>query len=581
MKLFQKILSAFAIVLCIGLVLFLRFYQLGNIPQGINVDEASYGYDAYSLLQTGKDIWGNRDTTLKSFGDYKPIGLSYTIIPFIKLIGLSTLSTRLPSAIFGVLTLVVTFFLLKLLTGKKSISFIGVIVLGLSPWHFGLSRLFYEPNIGLFFLVSSFYFQLKYLKGERHLRFLIYSAILIAVGGYYYSVLRYLGVGILSICIIIGNYKNPKTLVSQGLVAGLFWAIIAIPYLGDMFGSKGLVRLGQEGKMHEFGDVLVITENRQMCYISSGYNPTIAKLCYGLWNKPGEKLINGTRTYIELLSPKYLFLSGYQKDVVPEKSGAFLEILLPFYLIGLYVLTTSVKKYLENIYILLCILFVNIPIALAGAQNIHRNVVGLYLVFLIIMYGISKSITYLGSKSTIIKNITYTLVIIIFAWSQFRYLASYYFIFTRTQPDIWLSDSPQLMSWLGENDKGREVYYYDFDFGPLIYSFYNNLDPVIVQKNIRWTPMNQYGWTHISSIEGLQTNRGNIWQDLCELNTSRSTKLLVVKGKKDEWQEVMQFQTKDFTKVHVLHEVYDSKILYDYLNKKDPLALKATCSSQK
>ena len=581
MKLFQKIFSAIAIVLCIVLVIFLRFYQLGNIPQGINVDEASYGYDAFSLLQTGKDIWGNRDTTLKSFGDYKPAGLSYTIIPFIKMFGLSTLSTRLPSALFGFFTLIVTFFLLKLLTGEKSVSLIGVIVLGLSPWHFGLSRLFYEPNIGLFFLVSSLYFQLKYLKGERHLKFLIYSAILIAAGGYYYSVLRYLGVGILSICIIIGNYQYPKKLVSQGLVVGIFWAIIAIPYLGDMFGSKGLVRLGQEGKMHEFGDVLVITENRQMCYISSGYNPIIAKFCYGLWNKPGEKLVNGIRTYIELLSPKYLFLNGYQKDVIPEKSGAFLEILLPFYLLGIYALIISIKKYLENIYILVCLLFVNIPIALAGAQNIHRNVLGLYIVFIIIIYGISYFVNLIGSKKLILKIFAYIFITSLFIWSQCRYIANYYYVFTRTQPDIWLSDSPQLMSWLAQNIHGREVYYYDFDFGPLIYSFYNKLNPVIVQKNTRWTPMNQYGWTHISSIEGLQSNRGNILKDICTLNNAGSSKLLVVNGKKDEWQEVVQFQTKNFTGIHVLHEVYDSKILYDYLNKKDPAALKATCSSQK
>ncbi|MFZ2199893.1 MAG: glycosyltransferase family 39 protein [Microgenomates group bacterium] len=578
-KLFHKISFIFLIVVSTCIVVFLRFYALGSIPKGINVDEASYGYDAYSLLKTGKDMWGSRGTTLKSFGDYKPAGLSYTLVPLVKHFGLSTLTTRLPSAIFGFLTLIVTFFIVQTLTSNHVVAFISSIVLGLSPWHFGLSRLFYEPNIGLFFISCSIYFQLQYLKNNHKIKYLIISSIFVAIAGYYYSVLRYIGVGTLGIAVLVGGFHAYKQILKHCLIFGIVWALVALPYLGDMFGVRGLVRLSQEGKLQEFGNVLVITENRQMCYISSEHNSLIAQLCYALWNKPGEKLVNATRTYIELLSPKYLFLNGYQKDVVPANNGAYIASLLPFFLVGIYIVLLRFKKNILFKYVLVSTLFAIIPVALAGAQNIHRNVVGLYLVLMIIMIGVNETLCLMRNKSW--KFALYPLILIIM-WSQSRYLANYYYIFTRVQPEIWSSDTPDLMSWLGDHAREQEISFYDYDFGPLYYSFYNKLDPTSFQKNAVWDELNQYGWTRIHSITGKLTNDDNIWRNICaQSNPSRSSHLLVITGSKSEWQEVAQFQTKNFTGIHILHEVYDSKILYDYLNKKDSVALTTTCSSQK
>lgn len=46
-----------------GIFLFafvLRVFMLGHIPWGFQWDEASYAYNAYSILKTGKDEWGFR-----------------------------------------------------------------------------------------------------------------------------------------------------------------------------------------------------------------------------------------------------------------------------------------------------------------------------------------------------------------------------------------------------------------------------------------------------------------------------------------------------------------------------------------
>src|SRR3989338_7228573 len=65
----------------------LRLLWLGSIPAGIYADEASSGYDAFSLLHTGSDRHGEFLPLLfRSFGDYIPPVYNYSIIPFAALL---------------------------------------------------------------------------------------------------------------------------------------------------------------------------------------------------------------------------------------------------------------------------------------------------------------------------------------------------------------------------------------------------------------------------------------------------------------------------------------------------------------
>lgn len=570
-----------SLLIAVIFLIFLRFYQLGEIPHGINVDEASYGYDAYSLLKTGKDMWGEKSASLKSFGDFKPAGLSYTLIPFVNYFGLSTTTTRLPSALFGAATLIVTFYLIKELLGSFYLSLIGATILALSPWHFGLSRLFYEPNIGLFFISSSILAQIRYLQKPLSIKYLIFAALLSAIAGYYYAVLRYLGLGMLVTVTFLANYPSPQKIFKAGIVTVLCWITLAFPYLSDMFGSKGLVRMQQENALHSFGNTLVINENREMCYLSSNQNPLLTKLCYYLWNKPGEKAIDTVTIFTQLISPKYLFLSGYQKDVLPLNYGAYLEVAVILYWFGLFYLLTNWREDKAHLYILVTYLFTTLPIAWAGALNIHRHVVGLYLVLLICVYGLRFLLLLINRFD--INWVKYGLIILlsfVYIWSQSRFLAKYYFVYTRQQPEIWLADTPEIMNWLGANQGNRQIKFYDYDFAPLFYAFYNRLYVPTFQSNARWSNPNQYGWIHLEGIGTEIENKDNIWREIC-LHTIASSppQLLVVTGNKSEWADVVLSQFKNFTGIHVLHEVYDSQVLYNYLKAKDPVNLLEQCAN--
>ncbi len=61
----------------------LRIWGIGQYPVGLNADEAAIGYNAYSLLQTGKDEYGKSfPLSIRSFDDYKPPLYAYLTVRF-------------------------------------------------------------------------------------------------------------------------------------------------------------------------------------------------------------------------------------------------------------------------------------------------------------------------------------------------------------------------------------------------------------------------------------------------------------------------------------------------------------------
>lgn len=105
-------------ILLLGIVIFafvIRFYRVSEIPSGFFADEASIGYNAYTILTKGIDEYGvNYPLFFRAFGEYKNPVQIYATVPFIALFGLNEFSVRLVSVIFGVLSI----FALYILTNE-------------------------------------------------------------------------------------------------------------------------------------------------------------------------------------------------------------------------------------------------------------------------------------------------------------------------------------------------------------------------------------------------------------------------------------------------------------------------------
>ena len=124
-----------------------RLLWLSRYPVGFTPDEAAFGYNAYSLLLTGRDEWGTSwwklfFTNLRSFGDYKLPLYAFLAVPTVKIFGLTEFAVRLPNAIFSVLAIGAIYLLanklfpdkeLKIKNLKLKIGNIAAAILSVSP----------------------------------------------------------------------------------------------------------------------------------------------------------------------------------------------------------------------------------------------------------------------------------------------------------------------------------------------------------------------------------------------------------------------------------------------------------------
>ncbi|MEG1805627.1 MAG: glycosyltransferase family 39 protein [Clostridia bacterium] len=172
-----------AILIC-GFLL--RSVMLGTYPGGLNQDEASIGYEAFSILNSGVDRNGVPfPVHLISWGSGQNAFYAYLCIPFIKLFGLTTFAIRLPMCVVGCLSIFVFSCILKTLWGKKT-ALIGTIVFALNPWHIMKSRWALESNIFPDLILIGVWFLVVWLiQGKKF--GLYFSAILLGLSAYAYG----------------------------------------------------------------------------------------------------------------------------------------------------------------------------------------------------------------------------------------------------------------------------------------------------------------------------------------------------------------------------------------------------------
>lgn len=141
------------IVLSLIIVLagFLYFYKLADLPNSLSDDEAAVGYNAYSILKTGRDEFGKSfPIAFRFFGAYTPPLYVYVVAPVIKFFGLSEVVVRIPSGLATIAGVLIVFFFIKKLDLFKSplAGLIGAFIFAISPWVIYYARVGYEVTAG-------------------------------------------------------------------------------------------------------------------------------------------------------------------------------------------------------------------------------------------------------------------------------------------------------------------------------------------------------------------------------------------------------------------------------------------------
>lgn len=183
MKFFKSRISieVFLILLVIVLGAYLRFIKLAEIPNGLYVDEALIGYNAYSIFKTGRDEYGKLFPILfRFFGSYSPPLYVYLSAIVIRFLGLNIFSVRLVSSLSGIAAILIIYFFSKSLKITKTLSYplIAAFIFSLAPGAIFYSRLGYEVNLAFSIYLLGIYLLWLSLKNSRFLIFALPTLVL-------------------------------------------------------------------------------------------------------------------------------------------------------------------------------------------------------------------------------------------------------------------------------------------------------------------------------------------------------------------------------------------------------------------
>lgn len=316
----------------------LRLYKLASVPPSLYWDEASLGYNAYSILKTAHDEHGKflPLTNFAAFGDYKPPGYIYAAVPSIAIFGLTEFAIRFPSAFFGTLTVLLTYLLAKKFFEKEKIALLSAFFLAISPWHLQFSRGAFEANLGLFLSLLGIYLFVKFAKDNQYW---IFPSLLAFLAAMYTFTGQRLFVPFILLILFIqfknAVFKNLKVVIA-GLVifAFLFWPL----YKFATGTIEGRLRFNE---VTIFNDLAPADESTRL-----RTNDNFAWWANLIHNRRLEYAHEYLVHYFDAFNPAFLFTKG---DANPRLSvqevGELYLIDLPLILSGIYFLFSKKQNF--------------------------------------------------------------------------------------------------------------------------------------------------------------------------------------------------------------------------------------------
>lgn len=191
----KKFWIVFGCIAVIGILV--RTVAFTIVPGGLNQDEASMLYDAYSLLKFGVDRNGTSfPVYFESWGSGQNSLLAYLTIPFVAMFGMNVFTARIVSLLFSIGSIFAFYYLLKLLFKNKQLALVGMAFFAICPYTIMISRWGLESNLLPHMLLYSVIFL---VKAYDKLKYLFPACVLFGLSLYSYAI-SYLFVPLILIC---------------------------------------------------------------------------------------------------------------------------------------------------------------------------------------------------------------------------------------------------------------------------------------------------------------------------------------------------------------------------------------------
>lgn len=411
----------------------LRLWNLGNVPPSPDWDEVSLGYNAYSIMQTGKDEYNQSlPVVLRSFDDYKPALYAYFTIPFIKFFGLNVFSVRLVSAVFGILAVLATYFIVQELFVRRKpahadnslYNYIGLLscfLLAISPWHIQFSRIAFESNVGVSLNLFAFLF---FLIGLRRHWFIILSFFVGSLNIYMYQSEKVFTPLIFIALIIIYRkefFKINKLLIFASFAVAVITLLPMINYTlnnpNALMRAKGVSVFSDQTQFLKRNAQKIIVDTENKDYL--GLIVDNRRIEYV------KAIISG---YVSHFDPNWLFITGDINRHHAPFMGLLYLFEAPFVLLGIYKLIFGDFDKKTKLIIFSYFLLVPIPASItSGVPHSVRTLNFLPMFQIFSAIGLLSVYYFIRSRNFFTRGTIY-LIFILLAIINFMYFLNQYFV---------------------------------------------------------------------------------------------------------------------------------------------------------
>ena len=477
----RKILIAILVLAAI-----LRFWNLGNVPPSPSLDEASIGYNAYSVLKTGRDEFKEFPIiSQRGYDDWRRSTYLFLVVPFVAALDLNVVSVRLPAVILSILTIWATYHIVLLLFSKPSgfasaVAFLTAFMLAISPWHIYISRLGHESNACLAFLVLGVLSLLKGLKNKSGILFSVIFFTLSMIS--YYSGQVFLPLFAVGLLIIFR--RNILSILSSNrkiLTVFCIFMILLIPVFWAIFSPNALVRFQGTStfKPESHPEIFaqeVILRNRAV-----EKNDIIGALFYNRHLYPSKVFIEG---YVSHFSPQWLFENLPDNKFKASKMGLLYLWEIPFILIGIigFLFSHAVDGKTKK-FIFLWFFLAPLPAAFATqAPHAMRsyNFLPVWQVFT------AFGLAYVFYKLPKFRILTISVFILIILLSLLTFYKNYFIVFPKEQSSSFQYSFSKTVPYILSQQKNYKKIVVsnrrDLNQSYMFFLFYSKYNPVLYQK---------------------------------------------------------------------------------------------------
>lgn len=507
----------------IGLIVFFAFLvrvvHIQTIPASLNWDEVAFGYNAFTLGVDGKDEFGVvlPFKFLESYGDFKPPLYAYLAILPIKLFGLNEFAVRFPSVLFGTLTVLITYLLVRRIFHKMQISIGGMqgstviallaaFLLAISPWHIMLSRAAFEANIVTFLLTTGMWLFLESIQAQkkRITLLLSLSAISFVLTLYTFNSARVVTPLLVLMLVVTFRQWIFAHVRSVAIAAGI-GMLLVIPIIPFLLSPQAGLRYKE---VNIFSDVSVI--ERSNTFIQQDNNAVWSRFIH---NRRLAYAAEYAMHYLDHFNTAFLFISG---DVNPRFStqdvGELYLADLIFLSMGIIILFRKRDGYW---WILPAWLLIGIIPAATARETPHALRIGTTLPVWQILsaYGVYQALVYLKSKKARLVPVAAGVIIAAYSINFVYFFHGYLTHYMREYSQEWQYANKeaalQLKKIEGSFDNIRMT---DAIGRPYAYIlFYQGIRPDIFRSTAQ-VDRDVFGFVTVRSIGKYQFMRTMEWE---------------------------------------------------------------------